>query len=463
MWATAHSRSFAVGSASTRCLPGGSAALRGGYARRARAARSTPHSRHLAGARKLPTGSRQDGRPPSALCDARPRCVRARPIGRDCRSAWLRSAGAGGPDRSRHRTMAGHPSAGLAPAAAELVLRAYRRLPTGLRTSSNGPPVLGSVPLRARLSGVETTVPPTVFVPTPDAETLVDMVLAALPEKSPGVVVDCGAGAGAIALGVAMARPDATVFALELSRRATRATRRNVRRSRLSNVQACRGSLLSPLPTEVHGSVQVLVANLPFYPKERYAAIGGVARSGIQGLEPDGLGLHRMLIAQAADVMAPRSSMILQMFQEQWPALTTGWRRSGSSRPARCPSVPSCWRVQCETRDSAADRRQRSAWAESHPFGPWRTPPDMDIGPADRRAGLTCPGTVQTGPCGQECGQVKCDVTAGWRRWERGHHEGADATWSSDSAGGRAPGSRHRSNGAWGSLRRRLRSDPEQG
>ncbi len=202
--------------------------------------------------------------------------------------------------------------------------------------AADGPPDVverparsGAVPLRARLSGVETTVPPTVFVPTPDAETLVDMVLAALPEKSPGVVVDCGAGAGAIALGVALARPDATVFALELSRRATRAARRNVRRSRLSNVQACRGSLLSPLPTEVHGSVQVLVANLPFYPKERYAAIGGVARSGIQGLEPDGLGLHRMLIAQAADVMAPRSSMILQMFQEQWPALTTELAKIG--------------------------------------------------------------------------------------------------------------------------------------
>ena len=212
---------------------------------------------------------------------------------------------------------------------AELILRADRRLPTGLRTSSNGPPVLGSVSLRARLSGVETIVPPTVFVPTPDAETLVDMVLAALPEKSPGVVVDCGAGAGAIALGVAMARPDATVFALELSRRATRAV--SPQRAPLTAFQRAGMPrlLLSPLPTEVHGSVQVLVANLPFYPKERYAAIGGVARSGIQGLEPDGLGLHRMLIAQAADVMAPRSSMILQMFQEQWPALTTELAKIG--------------------------------------------------------------------------------------------------------------------------------------
>ncbi|HUR22473.1 MAG TPA: methyltransferase [Acidimicrobiales bacterium] len=213
---------------------------------------------------------------------------------------------------------------------ARVLLAVNRRLrPAHLRDLLAGTPRIGMAPLRARLAGVETATPPAVFTPTPDVETLVDMVLDEVPADRNDVVVDCGAGVGAIALGVAAARPRSDVHALELSRWAARACRRNVRRSGLRHVQVRRGSLLEPLPPDVKGRVRVLVANLPFYPATEYAPIGGVARATIQGTDDDGLGLYRLLLRQAAPIMAADSMLVLQMFADQWPTLAGDLERLG--------------------------------------------------------------------------------------------------------------------------------------
>ena len=63
---------------------------------------------------------------------------------------------------------------------------------------------------------LELVVRPGVFVPRPETEVLVDVALRSLDGAAP-VVVDVGTGTGAVALSIKHERPDASVFATDLS------------------------------------------------------------------------------------------------------------------------------------------------------------------------------------------------------------------------------------------------------
>lgn len=201
--------------------------------------------------------------------------------------------------------------------------------PAALRGLMAGIPKLGEAPVVARLGGAETTTPAGVFVPTPDAETLAELVLEYLPTDEPALAIDCGTGSGAIALAVAVARPQVFVHGVELDKAGARAAGRNAKALRVTNVSFMAGSLLDPLPPSLEGRAAVLVANLPFYPARRFAGIGSVARSAIQGSDDDGLGLYRALLPAAARIVRPGGTLILQMFPEQWEVLGEQLRAAG--------------------------------------------------------------------------------------------------------------------------------------
>lgn len=102
---------------------------------------------------------------------------------------------------------------------------------------------------------------PGVFIPRPETETLVGRALDLLPQG--GTLVDVGTGSGAIPLSVAAERPDAQVFATERSSDALSWARRNVEKTRLS-VALIECDLLSGLPEELRGRVDVIVSNPPY-------------------------------------------------------------------------------------------------------------------------------------------------------------------------------------------------------
>lgn len=102
---------------------------------------------------------------------------------------------------------------------------------------------------------------PGVFIPRPETEVLVDVVLKLLPPK--GTAIDIGTGSGAIALSIAHERGDARVVATERSPEALEYARLNRERTG-AEVELVQGDLFSPVSQQLKGKVDVVVSNPPY-------------------------------------------------------------------------------------------------------------------------------------------------------------------------------------------------------
>jgi release factor glutamine methyltransferase len=113
---------------------------------------------------------------------------------------------------------------------------------------------------------------PGVFVPRPETEMLVEHALAALGDVRDPVVVDAGTGTGAIALSIKDERPEATVFATDLSPEAVELARANADRLCLA-ISVLEGDLLAPLPEYLRGRVDLVISNPPYLPEAELAGL----------------------------------------------------------------------------------------------------------------------------------------------------------------------------------------------
>lgn len=104
---------------------------------------------------------------------------------------------------------------------------------------------------------------PAVFIPRPETEVLVGVALESVKDVSGPLVVDVGTGTGAVALSIKDERPDAIVFAVDRSPEAVALARSNAERLEL-DVTVLEGDLLSPLPTEIRGTVDLVASNPPY-------------------------------------------------------------------------------------------------------------------------------------------------------------------------------------------------------
>src|SRR5437763_870542 len=172
-----------------------------------------------------------------------------------------------------------------------------RRLATPLKTVLSQSPLLDRAPARCRFGGVDLVVGSRVFKPRSVTETLLDAVRRDVEGLDAPLVVEVGTGSGAIALGLASARPTAEIHAVDLFPRAVRSARRNRRRIGAAQVHVHRGSLLDPVPQRLSGLVDAVVANVPYVPPERRNTSWDFAPGAIGGSGADGLGLVRDLAA----------------------------------------------------------------------------------------------------------------------------------------------------------------------
>jgi len=145
----------------------------------------------------------------------------------------------------------------------EYVTRRVRREPLQL--------ILGSVGFRH----LDLLVRPEVFVPRPETEVLAGMAIAALPAGGGGVVVEPCTGTGAIACAVASEASPRLVVATDTSAPAVQLARDNAARAGVA-VDVRRGDLLDPVPADLRGRVDVIVANPPY-----------LAAGELRGLEPE--------------------------------------------------------------------------------------------------------------------------------------------------------------------------------
>jgi release factor glutamine methyltransferase len=104
---------------------------------------------------------------------------------------------------------------------------------------------------------------PGVFVPRPETEVLVGLGLGEVVRVPAPLVIDVGTGTGAVALSVKDERPDATVFATDLSAEAVELARSNGARLGL-DITVSEGDLFDPLPAALLGRVDMVMSNPPY-------------------------------------------------------------------------------------------------------------------------------------------------------------------------------------------------------
>ena len=170
------------------------------------------------------------------------------------------------------------------------------------------------------------------LIPRPETEELVDLALGAV--RKPGTdaprIVDVGTGTGCIAISLALEQPGAHVLATEISPDALALARQNAGLLG-AEVDFRETDLLAGIAS---GSLDLVVSNPPYVglcEKHRMDAdvLAHEPASALFAGE-DGLDVIRRLLPQAAQALRPGGRLLLEIGDEQGPAVralleTEGW------------------------------------------------------------------------------------------------------------------------------------------
>src|SRR5581483_5638157 len=167
--------------------------------------------------------------------------------------------------------------------------------------------LLGSAPM----GPAEVAVGPGVFVPRLETELLLEWGLQALTGRPDPVVVDLCTGSGALAMAVAIARPDARVHAVEIDPGALAWARRNLDGRAVLHEGDVTDATLLP---ELHGTVDLVLANPPYAPEGTpvppEVADHDPHRAVFAG--PDGLAVIRPMTVLAVHLLAPGGALAIE-------------------------------------------------------------------------------------------------------------------------------------------------------
>lgn len=181
--------------------------------------------------------------------------------------------------------------------------------------------------------GLDFQVDPSVLIPRPETELLVEKALALL---SPApLVIDAGTGSGAIAVSLASFLPDGIVYATDCSGGALQIAETNAERLGVgTRVKFYRGDLLTPLVSVIPANgADLIAANLPYIPSGDLAGLPPGVRRFEPGLAldggPDGLELYRRLIPAASILLKENGYLLMEIGFNQardiLELLKTGW------------------------------------------------------------------------------------------------------------------------------------------
>jgi release factor glutamine methyltransferase len=180
--------------------------------------------------------------------------------------------------------------------------------------------IVGSAPfcdLRVRVD-------PGVYVPRPQTEVLARRAAERLPDG--GVAIDLCTGSGALAAWLSACRPGARVVAADVDERAVACAAAN-------GVEAYAGDLFAPLPGDLAGRADVVVAVAPYVPRpqlgllqrDTFAFEAALAYDGGE----DGLDLVRRIVADAPRWLRAGGALLLEVGADQVAALEGDLRAAG--------------------------------------------------------------------------------------------------------------------------------------
>lgn len=175
------------------------------------------------------------------------------------------------------------------------------------------------------------SVDPRVLIPRSETELLVEAVLRALPKAEPTRVLDLCTGSGCIAVSIAAERPQASVWATDLSAEALEVARTNALAVGVdARVTFFHGDLFAPLPADA--TFDVIVSNPPYVSTGSLSAlqreVQAEPRLALDG-GPDGLVLLTRIAQAALPRLKPGGLLAFEHGDEQAEAMRALLTRVG--------------------------------------------------------------------------------------------------------------------------------------
>ncbi|MBA5778703.1 peptide chain release factor N(5)-glutamine methyltransferase [Stappia sp. F7233] len=196
------------------------------------------------------------------------------------------------------------------------------RLTPLLERRLSGTPV-GRIVGEREFWGLAFTLSPETLEPRPDTETLVEQVLARLPDRNrPWRFADIGTGTGAIAVSLLHELPNAVAIATDLSEEALRTARGNARRhgvaERFFPIRCDFTAALGP-------EFDFLVSNPPYIPSGDVGRLAPEVRLHDPRLAldggRDGMEAYRVIVSESVRILRPGGGVFFEIGYEQAAAL----------------------------------------------------------------------------------------------------------------------------------------------
>jgi len=197
---------------------------------------------------------------------------------------------------------------------------------------------------RKEFFALDFAVNPSVLVPRPDTETLVEAALNQLEKRkekkntAPLRVLDLCTGSGAVAIALKHEMPELEVWASDISDAALECAKSNAARLlplHDAPIRFLQGNLFEALlPHSQHSSFELIVGNPPYIPSDEIASLAPEVqhepRLALDG-GSDGLDLIRAIVAAAPDYLCPDGTLLLEAESRQMDAISPLMRDAGFS------------------------------------------------------------------------------------------------------------------------------------
>lgn len=175
----------------------------------------------------------------------------------------------------------------------------------------------------------ELQVTPATLIPRPETELLVEQALARLPLHTSSQVADLGTGSGAIALALALERPQCQVLATDINQDPLAVAERNAKRLNIENIVFLQSDWLIALDNR---QMNLIVSNPPYIAEnDRHLQSDGVRYEPSQALVSgiDGLDAIRHLITYAPHYLVNEGWLLLEHGYEQGELVSQLFKQHG--------------------------------------------------------------------------------------------------------------------------------------